>query len=299
MGIIKLARSIEANKRGPTPTQNDSDQRFDCHERNDPMPRIQMMMLILATTMLLGGCRKEQSTESPESTKPQDSTQNKKSDANEDDLKAFLNRDKPAAANPAALPSGHPPIDGGRAPQPATNADGLPAGHPPIPSGKTPPKQGLPPLDYKAPEGWQEHPPSRAFRAAEFTIPRAEGDAEDGQLIVYYFGPGQGGGIEDNLARWRSMFSTADGQPVADDAASHENFEANGLAVTTIDVQGRYADMMSRPNQSGPTTEHYRLLGAIVETPDGNWFFKGVGPANTMSANRDGFMEMLKAIRRP
>ncbi len=210
----------------------------------------------------------------------------------EEALKEFLSGNKKTAAQPAAgtdaLPPGHPPIDMGRG---ARKAQGNAAG----PSQKA----NLPPLEYEAPAGWKENPPSRMFRAAEFDIPSATEGGENAQMIVYYFGPGQGGGVEDNLARWKGMFTTEDGQPVGDDAVAIEKMETNGLTVTTIDVKGHYSDMMSRPNQAGPTNEAYRLLGAIVETQDGKWFFKGVGPAPTMDANRDAFMAMLKTMNRP
>ena len=104
---------------------------------------------------------------------------------------------------------------------------------------------------YTPPDNWQARPPSRAMRAAEFTIPRAEGDNEDGQMVVYYFGANQGGGIQANMDRWRNMFTTGDGAPVDDSNVQTDTLETNGLTIHVIDVQGRYTDRMSRPDQIG------------------------------------------------
>jgi len=41
----------------------------------------------------------------------------------------------------------------------------------------------------------------------------------------------------------------------------------------------------------------YMLLGAIVEGPDANWFFKCTGPAATMKANRADFDAMIASVR--
>src|SRR5262249_665741 len=49
-------------------------------------------------------------------------------------------------------------------------------------------------LTFTTPDGWQQSPPGSSMRVAEFTLPRASGDAEDAQLVVYYFG-GSGGSV--------------------------------------------------------------------------------------------------------
>ena len=41
----------------------------------------------------------------------------------------------------------------------------------------------------------------------------------------------------------------------------------------------------------------YRLLGAIIEGPDGNIFVKFTGPAKTMAANRQKFEQLLASFQ--
>jgi hypothetical protein len=50
--------------------------------------------------------------------------------------------------------------------------------------------------------------------------------------------------------------------------------------------------------QSGGPKAGYRLLGAIVEGPDGDIFFKLTGPAKTVAAAQDEFQAMLKSIKK-
>ncbi len=42
----------------------------------------------------------------------------------------------------------------------------------------------------------------------------------------------------------------------------------------------------------------FRMLGAIVEAPQGAVFFKMTGPANTVTKAEGGFEAMLKTLKR-
>src|SRR4029453_17678208 len=93
-------------------------------------------------------------------------------------------------------------------------------------------------LTYTTPDGWKTVPVASSMRVAEFALPRADGDAEDAQLVVYYFG-GQGGSVEANLQRWVGQMQQADGRPAAP-VARRQTRVVNGLAVTLLDVSGTY-----------------------------------------------------------
>ncbi|HKQ49509.1 MAG TPA: hypothetical protein VJZ71_15665 [Phycisphaerae bacterium] len=223
-------------------------------------------------------------------------------------LAEFLNKDGSTGGSTAmnsaqkspsgALPPGHPPLGGATTTQPADG--GLPPGHPPLGAGQPmmpPGDEGVVPLKYDAPAEWKSQTPSSAMRKAQFLLPRAADDKEDGQMIVFQFGKGQGGAVEMNIQRWVGMFTTKDGQPVGNDGVKRETREVNGLKVTTLDVAGNFADAMMGMSTGAPK-ENYRMLAAIIETPDGPWFFKGVGPNATMDSHREGFIKMLDTIKR-
>src|ERR1700730_6362397 len=44
-------------------------------------------------------------------------------------------------------------------------------------------------LRFKTPDGWVTEQPSSKMRAAQYKLPKAEGDSEDASLVLYYFGP--------------------------------------------------------------------------------------------------------------
>ncbi len=204
-----------------------------------------------------------------------------------------------AAAQPgAALPPGHPPISGtadSPAPPPAPS---LPEGHPPlgsVSSPATPPQSGD--LKFDAPSEWVAVPPRSNMRKAQFTLPHVASDKEDGELVVYYFGQGQGGGVADNLTRWKSQFKNADGSPLPESAGKVETFDVHGMKTTTLEVAGRY-DPGAMPGMAdtGPH-DNYRLLGAVIESPGGMWFVKASGPDATMTAQRDTFRKYVASAR--
>jgi len=67
--------------------------------------------------------------------------------------------------------------------------------------------------------------------------------------------------------------------------------------VTLVDVAGRYkgADLLPGMPPSIPK-DNYRMLGAIVETPDGLWYFKALGPAATIARHQEAFLGMLHSM---
>ena len=74
--------------------------------------------------------------------------------------------------------------------------------------------------------------------------------------------------------------------------------------VETVEVKGTYKiDLGPKlgPGKRPPAQmvrENYRLVGAVVKTPDrGNWFFKMVGPDESVLAAKSAFRAMLESVR--
>ena len=135
------------------------------------------------------------------------------------------------------------------------------------------------------------------MRAATYVVPAAAGDSESGECVAYYFGPGQGGSVEANIQRWTGQFQDASGQPVKNADVKHKT--VHGLPVTTIDASGTYTGMGGPMMKSKTAKPGYRLLGAIVEGPEGSVFFKFTGPAKTVAANQKAFHEMVASVAKP
>jgi hypothetical protein len=197
----------------------------------------------------------------------------------------------------AKLPPGHPPVPG--LSPPSAQTPNMPAGHPPLnaPTSTSSAAQmtepGVP-LLWDAPLDWKPARPASTFRVAQYEIPAVEGETP-GEVAVFHF-TGSGGSVEDNVARWVSQFSDAGGKAIDPAAVKRETFEANGLKVHFVEVSGYMMVGKSMGGTGERSPGEYRLLGGIVEMPDGNWFFKGTGPDKTMATAREAFVRLLASV---
>ena len=154
---------------------------------------------------------------------------------------------------------------------------------------------GQPVLRYDAPDGWLERPSESPMRVTEFLLPRVPGDEENAELVVFYFGGG-GGGVEANLERWIGQMEQPDGRS-SFEVASTTGFDANGLAVTVLDVPGTYVAAVSPGSATRLNRPNFRLMAAVVETPAGPYFFKLTGPIRTVARWEDPFGTFLRSVR--
>lgn len=158
--------------------------------------------------------------------------------------------------------------------------------------------QAVPPagrLTFAAPPAWKPRPAASTMRVAEFVVPKAAGDPEDAETIVYFFG-GSGGTVDANIDRWIGQMQQPDGS-ASKDKARRDTRTVNGLKVTTVDVGGRYVAEV-RP---GATERHnkpdFRLRAAVIETPRGPYYIKMTGPAKTMAAADADFARFVASVR--
>ena len=145
-------------------------------------------------------------------------------------------------------------------------------------------------IKWTVPSNWKTEA-QRQMRLATYTIPPAAGDSDPGECGVYYFGQGQGGSVQANMDRWIGQFQSKE-------AAKRDQRTIHGLKVTTVDVSGAYAGMGGPMAKAGsPPKPNYRLLGAIVEGPQGSVFFKFTGPAKTVAQNQAAFEKLLASLQ--
>ena len=150
-------------------------------------------------------------------------------------------------------------------------------------------------LTYTTPAGWTGTAPSSSMRVAEFMLPRAAGDTEDAQLVIYYFG-GEGGGVEANIQRWIGQMKQPDGRS-SGSVAKRQTRVVNGLNVTLLDVSGTYISDMTPGNPAHPDKPDFRLRTAVIETPNGPYFVKLVGPRKTVTAGEKGFEQLVSSFK--
>lgn len=137
-------------------------------------------------------------------------------------------------------------------------------------------------LKFEAPKEWTKETPSSTMRKAQYKVPDKEKKAKDAELTLFYFGK-TGGGIEANIKRWATQMGGAEAKPEAIEGK---------CKVTLVDLKGTYTG-----TPGGDPLENARMLGAVVETPDGPWFFKLVGPADTVGDWKEEMVKLLKAAQ--
>lgn len=181
-----------------------------------------------------------------------------------------------STAGQEQLPEGHPPISDSAAPvpKPTTVTYNSPEEY-----GKTGP------LRWTTPDDWQAAKPASSMRLAEYLIP---GKPEAAVMSIFYFGPAGGGGVDANVSRWVGQFDDGKAQ------ANTEVKTVNGLKVHTVDASGTYNPGMAGGNS--PPQKDYRMLGAIVESSAGLFFFKLVGPASVVAESQEGWNSFVDSF---
>jgi len=134
-------------------------------------------------------------------------------------------------------------------------------------------------IKFEAPKEWTKEKPTSSMRKAQYKIPDKEKKAKEAELTLFYFGP-NAGGVDANLRRWAGQMGQKEYKA--------EKIEGK-CKITLVDLTGTFQDTLNNT-----TIEGARMLAAVVETADGPWFFKLVGPGDTVGDWREETVKMLK-----
>ncbi|MEM7455957.1 MAG: hypothetical protein AAF456_16520 [Planctomycetota bacterium] len=145
-------------------------------------------------------------------------------------------------------------------------------------------------IRMSAPGSWEDVEPANNIIEAEFKVPRAnEEDANDGRMTFM----AAGGGVQPNIDRWFGQFKAPEGGAIASDQSEIMVAERT---VHIVDISGTFMESAGGP--MGPKTdrEKYRMLAAIIELSESTgYFIKFYGPAATVAANEESFMQMVQS----
>jgi hypothetical protein len=153
-------------------------------------------------------------------------------------------------------------------------------------------------LSSRTPADWVAKKTTSRFRVGEFHLPGAGGDSEGAELVIFSFGPGGGGSVDDNVKRWKGMFVPPEGKTI-DDVSKREEKKINGVDATVVDISGTYK-MKERPfdqTEEPKLKSGYRMVSVVFETKNGPYFIRLVGPATSIEHHRkafDGWLEGFK-----
>jgi hypothetical protein len=150
-------------------------------------------------------------------------------------------------------------------------------------------------LDYttQIPTTWTSRPPASSMRLAEYTTPAPAGTG-GAEVIVYFFGKGQGGSPDANLARWKGQFSNPGGGPVQEKVSKDT---AGDIPLTIAEYRGTYAravGMGSAPEDARP---NHMLIAVVAESPRGTIFFQCFGPTAAVESQRAAYLQFVKRLK--
>jgi hypothetical protein len=141
-------------------------------------------------------------------------------------------------------------------------------------------------IQLTAPAAWTRKPPGSSFVAAEFSLPRADGDDADGRLTVST----AGGSLEANIDRWKGQFQP---QPKS---ISQEDIDVAGLKATIVDLSGDFNDQRG-PFAPGELRPGYRMIAAVIPAGGQLQFIKATGPQKTMASHADAIHQFIRSAR--
>jgi hypothetical protein len=150
-------------------------------------------------------------------------------------------------------------------------------------------------LTLTAQPGWIAEEPSNERRMAQFRLPRAEKDAEDATLVVFFFG-GTGGTREANIERWANQFEQPDGVSSSEVLQSSSR-SVGDLEVFDVTLSGTYVAETAPGSSVRVNKPGWRMLASIVETSEGPWYFKLVGPEATVEKWAASYAAYLDSVK--
>ena len=137
------------------------------------------------------------------------------------------------------------------------------------------------------PASWIWTPPRSTFVSANYILPAVE-SSEPALLSISEFASGEGGNIEDNIARWNNQFRDFEGAPVKPVV---EQISFQGLTATQVAFRGEYMGAGAAWHKPDHT-----MIVVVLEQPTKRVFFKILGPTETVDVHRDPLYEMLHSI---
>lgn len=145
-------------------------------------------------------------------------------------------------------------------------------------------------MSSAVPKTWQARTPSSRRRLAQYVV---TGD-QHAEMVVFYFGSGQGAKPQSHIARWVNQFRPVDGKPVKPKVSTMKT--NSGFDVTWVEIQGDYA----RGGGMGPVGKYkpnQMLIAAITQTPHGNLYIQFHGDKGKILEHRKEFLQFVMALR--
>ncbi|MBI2927286.1 MAG: hypothetical protein HYY24_16450 [Verrucomicrobia bacterium] len=141
---------------------------------------------------------------------------------------------------------------------------------------------------FTRPAAWEWVETAGVMRKAQLKVTDAK-TKETGEVIFFFFGAGQGGGVLANVDRWLGMFQ----EPRDELNAKTDKATVGTRTVTYVEAEGTY--LSGPPGGAKAPMPNHVLLGAIVENDAGNVFVRLTGPKALAKASKAEFRKMVES----
>lgn len=140
---------------------------------------------------------------------------------------------------------------------------------------------------FTRPADWQWIEVNSVMRKAQLKITDAD-KKDSAEVIFFFFGKDGGGRTKENIDRWLSQFE----EPKEKLNSKVEEVTIAQRKVTYVQAEGTYlSGMPGGPKTPQPNT---MLLGAIIESDQGNVFIRLTGPIKLAKASQPALRKMVE-----
>lgn|SRR5689334_11902880 len=143
---------------------------------------------------------------------------------------------------------------------------------------------------FTRPGAWEWVESTSSMRKAQLKVAGAD-KTSSAEVVFFYFGAGGGGGTQANIDRWLGQFK----EPKDQLKSKTEQITVAGRKASLVQAEGTYLSGMP----GGPKTPQAgtMLLGAILESDEGNVFIRMTGPATLVKESQPLFRKMIDSVK--
>ena len=149
-------------------------------------------------------------------------------------------------------------------------------------------------LKFTIPSRWKIEMVESPARGGQWRVPPLHGEGDGGEVVAFYFGPGVGGTAEENIEEWIGTMFNAAGNPAA---AERKHHVTGGFKISQVVIFGTYNQVVSLPGVPPEPKANYGLLGAVIENPQGNIYWRFTGPEPLITANLPLFNKVIDSVK--
>jgi hypothetical protein len=149
-------------------------------------------------------------------------------------------------------------------------------------------------MEFTIPSKWRIEPVESPARGGQWRVPPLHGEGEGGEVVVFYFGPGIGGTAKENVEAWIGTMFNSEGHPAA---AEVKHRTVNGFKISQVVIFGTYNQVVLLSGVPPVLKSNYGLMGAVIENPGGNIYWRFTGPEPLVTANLPLFNKVIESVR--